>query len=38
MIVRLLRQDWAGPRGSGPISSHKHSAIFNGDNITGDEQ
>jgi len=36
-IVRLLRQGWVGPSGSGPISSTKHSAVFNGDNITRDE-
>jgi len=36
-MVRLLRQDWAGPKGSGPTSQYKHSIIFNGDNITRDE-
>jgi hypothetical protein len=37
ITVRLLRQVWAGPKGSGLTSHYKYSVIFIGDNITGDE-
>jgi hypothetical protein len=37
IMVSLLRQDWAGPKKSGPTSGYKHPTPFIGDNITGDE-
>ena len=37
IFVRPVRQGWTGPKESGPTSQHKHSTIFNEDNITRDD-
>jgi len=36
-VYNLMRQDWTGKMGNGPTSQNKHSTIFIGDDIIGEE-
>ena len=36
-VYNLMKQDWTSKTEDGPTSQYKHSIIFIGDNITGDE-